>query len=95
VDGVLMSGYIDLVSAEPEHLNILDFKTDAPPTGAIEVQYSGYVRQVHAYASLLASAGIAGSRTTRCGLLFTADGTIRWTPAASDSPDFDHGRPVP
>jgi ATP-dependent helicase/nuclease subunit A len=76
--GVLLGGYIDLVSATAGQLDVLDFKTDAPPAGAVEGQYPEYVRQLRSYADLLAAAGVPAGRTVRCGLLFTSDGGIRW-----------------
>jgi hypothetical protein len=34
--------------------------------------------QVRAYAELLKTAGLGRDRAVRCGLLFTADGAMRW-----------------
>jgi len=79
--GVLLSGYIDLVSASGDRLDVLDFKTDPPPAGAVETDYPAYAAQVRLYGELLSAAGIAGDRQLRCGLLFTADGVIRWVTA--------------
>jgi ATP-dependent helicase/nuclease subunit A len=76
--GLLLSGYIDLVVADSNRLNVIDFKTDMPPAGAVEETYPEYVRQVKAYGKLLADAGVAGARRLHCGLLFTGDGAIRW-----------------
>jgi len=76
--GLLLSGYIDLVVADSNRLNVIDFKTDAPPAGAVEETYPEYVRQVRAYGKLLADAGVPGARRLHCGLLFTGDGSIRW-----------------
>ncbi len=76
--GVLLSGYIDLVSASDDRLDVLDFKTDPPPAGAVETDYPAYAAQVRLYGELLSAAGIARDRQLRCGLLFTADGVIRW-----------------
>jgi ATP-dependent exoDNAse (exonuclease V) beta subunit len=76
--GRLLSGYVDLVAVDPEWLSVIDFKTDAPPAGAVEATYPEYARQVRTYARLLASAGVVGARRPRCGLLFTAAGEIHW-----------------
>ncbi len=77
-DGLLISGYVDLVVADPDWLSVIDFKTDAPPATAVEVTYPEYARQATTYGRLLTTAGIVGNRRLRCGLLFTADGVIRW-----------------
>jgi ATP-dependent helicase/nuclease subunit A len=77
--GLLMSGYVDLLGLKDDRLIVLDFKTDRPPTGAVEQSYPQYVAQVLAYGQLLADGGLAGAGQLRCGLLFTADGEIRWT----------------
>jgi ATP-dependent exoDNAse (exonuclease V) beta subunit len=74
--GVLLSGYIDLVAVTADRLDVIDFKTDAPP-GAV-AEYPAYAEQVRTYAALLEAAGVARGRAVRCGLLFTADGRIRW-----------------
>jgi ATP-dependent exoDNAse (exonuclease V) beta subunit len=77
--GQLLSGYIDLVGSTEEVFRVIDFKTDAPPTGAVEQTYPEYAAQVRAYGRLLAATGILGDRKLSCGLLFTADGGIRYT----------------
>jgi ATP-dependent helicase/nuclease subunit A len=76
--GQLLAGYIDLVAAINGRLDVIDFKTDAPPGGAVEQAYPEYVAQVRAYGRLLEAAGIGTGRRLRCGLLFTADGMTRW-----------------
>jgi ATP-dependent helicase/nuclease subunit A len=78
--GRLLSGFVDLVAVQGERLDIIDFKTDAPPAGAVEQAYPEYAGQVRLYARLLESAGI-GAASVRCGLLFTGDGAIRWIEA--------------
>ena len=45
--------------------------------GPVERAYAGYAAQVLAYGGLLERAGVA-ERSLRSGLLFTADGVIRW-----------------
>jgi ATP-dependent helicase/nuclease subunit A len=77
-DGVLLGGYIDLVGATDGRIDVIELKTDAPPEGAVEGIYPKYVAQVRAYGRLLDATGIARGRRLRCGLLFTADGGIRW-----------------
>jgi ATP-dependent helicase/nuclease subunit A len=59
-------------------LEVIDFKTDAPPEGPLEAGYAEYAAQVAAYGRLLDASGLLGERRLRCGLLFTADGRIRW-----------------
>jgi ATP-dependent helicase/nuclease subunit A len=75
--GQLLGGYIDLVSAGDGRLDVIDFKTDAPPVGPVEHAYPAYASQVRLYGDLLLTSGVAGRRHIRCGLLFTADGRIR------------------
>jgi len=77
-EGQLMSGYIDLVAVTDGHADVIDFKTDAPPERSVERTYPKYAAQVRAYRRLLEAAGIGEGRHLRCGLLFTADGGIRW-----------------
>jgi ATP-dependent helicase/nuclease subunit A len=77
-EGRLIAGYVDLASMPPGRLDVLDFKTDAPPARAIEQTHPQYVAQVRAYGRLLTAGGMVGERTLRCGLLFTGDGAIRW-----------------
>jgi len=74
----LVSGSVDLVAMSADRLDVIDVKTDAAPQGAAVSAYPAYARQVHAYASLLEVAGFTAGRSVRCGLLFTADGSIHW-----------------
>jgi ATP-dependent helicase/nuclease subunit A len=76
--GSLLAGYIDLVIASPEGPVVIDFKTDAVPRGDLGVVYPMYVAQVRTYGMLLADSGVAGQQQVRTGLLFTADGGLRW-----------------
>jgi ATP-dependent helicase/nuclease subunit A len=76
--GQLMSGYIDLVAVAAGSVNVIDFKTDAPPQGRVEHAYPHYAAQVRAYGRLLEASGVVGGRRLRLGLLFTADGLMRW-----------------
>jgi ATP-dependent helicase/nuclease subunit A len=82
--GDLLAGYADLVVERPEGLVILDFKTDAPPATE-ELMPQAYVDQVCGYAGVLAQA--LGTGPIRAGLLFTADGAVRWLSSG------DHARP--
>jgi ATP-dependent helicase/nuclease subunit A len=77
-DGQLVTGYIDLVAVTNSQIDVIDFKTDAPPSGPVEQTYPKYAAQVRIYGKLLETAGILKDRHLRCGLLFTADGNIRW-----------------
>ncbi len=76
--GLLLSGYIDLVDAAIDHVRVIDFKTDAPPPGPVEDTYPEYVAQVRIYGRLLTTMHVPPTRSARIGLLFTADGTLRW-----------------
>jgi ATP-dependent helicase/nuclease subunit A len=69
-------GYVDLVAVTADRLDVMDFKTDAPPSESLEAVYPEYVNQVQLYARLLEDG--FGDRRLRLGLLFTADGGIRW-----------------
>jgi ATP-dependent helicase/nuclease subunit A len=69
--GTLLSGYADLVSAAPDALVVIDFKTDVPPASGAHPEH---VDQVRAYATLLAPLGLP----VRGGLLYSAIGEIRW-----------------
>jgi ATP-dependent helicase/nuclease subunit A len=80
-DGTLLMGYVDLVGFAADRLDVLDFKTDAPPAGPVEAAYPEYVNQVTLYGRLLN--GVVGGRRLRLGLLFTADGRIRWVEPAA------------
>jgi ATP-dependent exoDNAse (exonuclease V) beta subunit len=77
-DGQLASGYIDLVAVEDGRVDVIDFKTDTPPNASMEQTYPKYAAQVRIYGKLLETAGILKGRHLRCGLLFTANGSIRW-----------------
>jgi ATP-dependent exoDNAse (exonuclease V) beta subunit len=77
-EGELAAGYADLVAVTSSDVIVLDFKTDAPPTRAVEQAYGEYVAQARAYRQLLAAAAAVGDRRLRSGLFFTADGAIRW-----------------
>ncbi len=80
-DGQLLGGFIDLVATVDDHLSVIDFKTDQPPAGSVEAAYPAYVSQVRTYGQLLEAAGVLAGRRLRCGLLFTADGVVRWVDA--------------
>ncbi|HSN14932.1 MAG TPA: PD-(D/E)XK nuclease family protein, partial [Anaeromyxobacteraceae bacterium] len=77
-DGRLLVGYVDLLAARDGGLRVIDFKTDAPPAGEVTRSHPDYVEQVRAYARILVELGLAREGAVRCGLLFTADGGLRW-----------------
>jgi ATP-dependent helicase/nuclease subunit A len=74
-NGTVLLGYVDLVHVEDGLLTVIDFKTDPPPEGEVTDLMPAYVEQVKMYGQLLSPVG-AGE--TRCGLLFTGDGGVRW-----------------
>lgn len=74
-NGRLLTGYADFVARRGAQVWLIDFKTDPPGTLA---DYPHYAEQVKLYARALAQAGVAGIDMIRAGLLFTADGGIRW-----------------
>jgi ATP-dependent helicase/nuclease subunit A len=77
-DGTLLVGYIDVLAARDGGLVVLDFKTDAPPKGDVATSYPAYARQARSYADILVRLGVGAPGKVRCGLLFTADGGLRW-----------------
>ena len=77
-DGTLLVGYVDLLAVRDDELIVLDFKTDAPPAADVGTAYPEYVGQARLYGRLLEAAGLPASRRLRLGLLFTADGLVRW-----------------
>jgi hypothetical protein len=88
-DGKLLAGYADLVSAAEGQLDILDFKTDQPPQESMEDEFPEYAEQVRTYARLIVGGGIQ-SAAIRCGLLFTAEGRIRWLSDARGGIQLSH-----
>jgi ATP-dependent helicase/nuclease subunit A len=77
-DGMLLQGYIDLLGWRDGVVTVVDFKTDAPPPGDVASTYASYVEQVTIYGRILVELGIARPGGVQCGLLFTADGRMRW-----------------
>jgi ATP-dependent helicase/nuclease subunit A len=77
-EDTLVSGFVDLLVAQPDGLSVIDFKTDAAPRGDVRDEYRAYVEQVRAYARVLEASGVPELRVARAGLLFTADGGLRW-----------------
>jgi ATP-dependent helicase/nuclease subunit A len=73
--GDLVGGYVDLVATFTKETVVLDFKTDFPPSDTENVSPK-YVEQVQGYAGALQRALRIDS--IRAGLIFTADGVIRW-----------------
>ncbi len=81
--GDLVAGYVDLVAALAEGIIVLDFKTDAPPASEDQIPQA-YLDQVRGYADVLE--GALGTGPIRAGLLFTADGAVRWLSHESSQP---------
>ncbi len=76
--GKMLVGYVDLVSVAEDRLEVIDFKTDSPPAGDPRQTHAEYVEQVRIYGRLLKAAGLGKTSSLRCGLLFTAEGKVRW-----------------
>jgi ATP-dependent exoDNAse (exonuclease V) beta subunit len=74
-NGTLAVGYVDLIGLNRDRIDLIDFKTDPPPSGALATSYPAYVAQLRSYERLLAAAGLAG-KSVRAALLFTADGSL-------------------
>ena len=74
VDGQLVSGYVDWIAMIGSEAVLLDFKTDAPSAAGEPIPQK-YVDQVSGYAQVL---GRAFAQPIRAGLLYTADGGVRW-----------------
>jgi ATP-dependent exoDNAse (exonuclease V) beta subunit len=74
-DGSLVTGLIHFLSADGETVDVIDFKTDQPPTGDAELSHAAYVRQAQCYGELLSAAQL---KVGRMGLLFTAESSVRW-----------------
>ncbi|HYG67071.1 MAG TPA: 3'-5' exonuclease, partial [Anaeromyxobacteraceae bacterium] len=84
--GLLLTGYVDLLAIGDGAPVVIDFKTDAPPGDApVEATHPAYAEQVRSYARILEALGIAAAGTIRGGLLFTAEGRIRWLPEVRSS----------
>jgi ATP-dependent helicase/nuclease subunit A len=76
--GTLLLGYLDLLAVRGDEIVVLDFKTDAPPTGDVQVTHPDYVAQVRAYERVLVELGLAKAGKVKGCLLFTANGVVRW-----------------
>jgi ATP-dependent exoDNAse (exonuclease V) beta subunit len=77
-NGTLLSGFIDLLVLSPDSVTVLDYKTDAPRSGALAAAYPRYAEQLRIYVEMLRRAEVIGTRRVRAGLLLTASGEIRW-----------------
>jgi ATP-dependent helicase/nuclease subunit A len=77
-EGTLLVGYLDLVARRGEETVVVDFKSDAPPRGEVAASYPAYLEQVRSYGRILVELGLAREGAVRCGLLYTADGVVRW-----------------
>lgn len=76
--GKLMTGFIDLLVLNATQAMVIDFKTDAPPSGPVFASYPKYAAQLRLYGEMLRAAGIVGERELRLGLLLTAAGELHW-----------------
>lgn len=79
--GQLVSGYVDLLAIVDGATVLIDFKTDAPPASG-ELPPERYVNQVMGYADVVCRAFRA---PVRAGLLYTADGAVRWLSSVDHS----------
>jgi ATP-dependent exoDNAse (exonuclease V) beta subunit len=78
-DGTVLEGYVDLVYREDDgSLVVVDYKTDAIPSGALAARVAYYRPQVTSYAEMLTA---AGATVTSPFLLFL-------------SPDGAHAAPI-
>jgi len=76
--GKLMTGYIDLLVLKATEAMVIDFKTDAPPSGSVFASFPQYATQLRLYGEMVRAAGMIGERDLRLGLLFTASGELHW-----------------
>ena len=76
--GVLLSGFVDLLLSDASTVTVIDFKTDRPLDGDLVVAYPRYTRQLRLYGEMLRVAQIVGARQLRLGVLLTATGELRW-----------------
>jgi ATP-dependent exoDNAse (exonuclease V) beta subunit len=78
-NGHLVQGFLDLLATGANgELVIIEFKTDSSPSGDVTINYPAYVTQVLEYRDLMYDAGVRGDAPTKCALLFTGDGQLRW-----------------
>jgi ATP-dependent exoDNAse (exonuclease V) beta subunit len=80
-DGVLLSGFVDLLAADDTTMTAIDFKTDVAPQAAAARVYPEYAAQLRLYGEMLRASGMVGTRELRLGLLFTESGRIDWVDA--------------
>jgi ATP-dependent exoDNAse (exonuclease V) beta subunit len=64
----VLEGYVDLLYRDDDGLVIVDYKTDAVPTGALDARAAFYRPQLAAYATMIAAA--TAEPVARCLLLF-------------------------
>jgi hypothetical protein len=76
--GKLMTGFIDLLVLNATQAMVIDFKTDAPPSGSVFASYPKYATQLRLYGEMLRAAGMVGECELRLGLLLTASGELHW-----------------
>jgi ATP-dependent helicase/nuclease subunit A len=80
-EGELVAGYADLVTRVDDALLVLDFKTGQPPEGAPPDEY---LAQIEGYRRALVDA-LRPAYPVRAGLLYTADGGVRWLPSGDNA----------
>lgn len=68
VDDRVLEGIVDLLYRDDDGLVIVDYKTDAVPTEALERRVTHYRPQLAAYAAAVEAA--TGEPVSRCVLLF-------------------------
>lgn len=73
--GELMLGIADLICAGDETW-VIDFKTDTPPSAAVQIAMPQYAAQLSLYVQSLQKSGVFGPKKFRAGLLFTASGRL-------------------
>jgi ATP-dependent exoDNAse (exonuclease V) beta subunit len=71
--GLLITGFIDLVADTPDAIWVIDFKTDNLPVGPIDDAYPEYLQQIGLYKELLEKS-LKITKPVRAALLFTAEG---------------------
>ncbi|RIK12882.1 MAG: DNA helicase UvrD [Acidobacteria bacterium] len=79
-DGTLLEGYVDLLFEDEDGLVVVDYKTDAIPSAALDSRVAYYAPQMRAYAACLQA---ATGRPVRSELLFLHPDTAAVTRAVS------------
>ncbi|MFM9851731.1 MAG: double-strand break repair helicase AddA [Sphingomonadaceae bacterium] len=76
VNGVVISGTVDRLVISDNVVTVIDFKTGSRIPRAISAAPRSHLRQMSAYAAVLA--GIFPTRSIRAGLLYTAGPRLLW-----------------